>query len=581
MPLFFRTKTLAFILLVAVVVTPVGISISNGIHVQRAQAQMDLGELGKGFVVGAAACVGVAYLMKYLSAGIALLPAGPVPESSGETPIKKALDCILYQVVNTILEDMINSITVWAQSGFEGNPVFATQVQQQMLNVLDNVAGTYIESKAPLLCSPFRAEVQLALMQSYQRSSGRFVNSCSLSEVIGNVDQFLAGDFYAGGFDGWIEMVSTPYGNPYGSYLETQMGLQLKLLNTEGKRTQDLLQGRGFMSKQVQDCYLWPPDGQGPPQPYDETQTGPPQGTVTCDEPRTITPGSFIQEQVGKQLGMSAERLSFADEINEMITAIIAYLIRDVLLGEGGLAGYDPEDFADNEYPELPGVDEFPVDPPGGGGSEVDEPPGEPAQSSECFRLDSFEPSPERPNASWRMNLPADVHYEKLIVEFDVETDSWYPDNNGDWIHEVFYLTRNASWGSVFGYVWARSPDRDGLKIIQRLNTVVSEKAYNNYQLSFGPSVTHHFLYTFDTTDGQEAIGLEIDGDFRAGPSPSVNSINTGNENRFFIELGFGDDSDNPFEKPSMNWKYRDLRVKFLKAGDDDVGGCTPMVEVN
>jgi hypothetical protein len=571
----FRTKLLTLFLITLFVVTPVGLSLSTGLKIQRLQAAggVQLGELGKGFVAGAASCVVVAVAMKYISAGVALMPAGTLPQSEGSTPVKKAIDCILYQVVNTIIEDIIKSVTTWAQSGFEGNPVFVTNVAQHMLKTADATVGQLLLEKAPLLCSPFKAQIQLALMQSYQQNSGRISSQCSLTGAVSNIDDFMNGDFNAGGWNGWVEMVSNPYNNPYGAYLETDMEMKIRLINAVGEQTQDISLGSGFLSKKVQDCYAPVPEGQeGPPAPAKKGDPG-----VKCDPERTVTPGTYIQEQVAKTTGLQLDRLTFADELNEMITALMAYLIRDVLLGEKGLAGYDPADFADDAFPKnLPSATEIPSGTGGVGASCQASPEdtngsgaGDPISYSENGTF--FTTTADDTVRDYYFGDESrDAKYTKVVVGFDVKVGEFTSIDGSYNYHELFYLSRGDEWwNNLIGEVGLKIQGADGSKLVTQAHLA---GACKETQSSFEPAVgdTLHVEYTYDTLEKVAGVDIKSGNDIIASAWAGITADVIENNNQsFHISIGGVTDDNGEYQvKLGPGWEFSNLNVEMTYVGE-------------
>lgn len=571
----FCTKLLTLFLIALFVVMPVSLSLSTGLKIQQLEAAggIQLGELGKGFVAGAASCVIVATAMKYISAGVALMPAATLPGSEASTGVKKAIDCILYQVVNTIIEDMIKSITVWAQSGFEGNPVFVTNVGQHMLKTADAVVGQLLLEKAPLLCSPFKAQIQLALMQSYQQNSGRIASQCSLTGAVSNIDDFMNGDFNAGGWNGWVEMVSNPYNNPYGAYLETDMEIKIRLINAAGEQTKDISLGSGFLSKKVENCYTPVAEGQeGPPAPGKKGDAG-----VVCDPPQTVTPGSYIQEQVAKSTGLQMDRLSFADELNEMITAIMAYLIRDVLLGEKGLAGYDPADFANDKFPaNLPSATEIP-DGTGGIGASCQ------ATAEDGNGSGAGDPISYSENGTFFTTTAddtvrdyyfgdesTDTKYTKVVVGFDVKVGEFTSIDGSYNFHELFYLARGDKWwNNLIGEVGLKIQGADGSKLVTQAHLA---GACKETQTSFEPAVgdTLHVEYTYDTLEKVAGVDIKSGNDIIASAWDGITADVIENNNQsFHISIGGVTDDNGEYQvKLGPGWEFSNLNVEMTYIGE-------------
>jgi hypothetical protein len=228
------------------------------------------------------------------------------------------LDGIAWQLANIVIKEMIRSTTQWVKSGFKGSPAFVTDLEGFLLDIADKYAGNFIwGTPLQFMCSPFKLNIQLALDIQYKETRG-YEAMCRLSSAIKNVENFFSGDFLEGGWDGWFNVTLTPSNNPYGQMLEAQTALLVGISSQQGQELKVLEFGRGFLSKK-------------------ECQKDA-AGNVNC---YMVTPGSVIETQVNEALGLPGKRLAVADEINELIGALLGQLAKEVLSGAGGLLGLD------------------------------------------------------------------------------------------------------------------------------------------------------------------------------------------------------------------------------------------------
>lgn len=225
-----------------------------------------------------------------------------------------SLDAIAYVLINSVIEEMIKSVTAWVNNGFEGKPAFVQNLDKFLGNIGLQIAEGYIfgdeNGDGPLsfLCSPFKLNIQLALQIQYAQSisgDGHSRAQCTLDQAKGNVENFLNGDFADGGWDRWFDITLNPSNNVYGAMFEAQAGLKTSLAYGGHKNTLELTFGDGFLSKKN------------------------PDGSIT-------TPGSVINAQLNHALGLPADRLTTADEINELIGALLTQLAKGVLSEVGG-----------------------------------------------------------------------------------------------------------------------------------------------------------------------------------------------------------------------------------------------------
>lgn len=275
-----------------------------------------------GSTVQAIVTGGLGTIQETVSAGANLVSAGADKISAfaeSKLGIKEfALDGIAFDLINIAIEEIAASIIRWINSGFQGSPAFVTDLQALLINIADGVAGDFIySSNLDFICSPFELNVRLALELQYTQGRGLgYQPQCRLSEVINNIEGFFAGDFLAGGWDGFIQLNAVPGNNPYGAFLGASHEMEIAIRNAEGRGLRMLDFGQGFLS-------------------YERCLT-----TATGERECSIsTPGQVIEERLNASLGLSENRLMVADEINEIIGALFAQLARQAIAGVGGLLG--------------------------------------------------------------------------------------------------------------------------------------------------------------------------------------------------------------------------------------------------
>lgn len=268
------------------------------------------------------------------------------------------LDTVAWVIVNLIIERMAASTVNWINGGFRGSPAFITDPEAYYKNIGDQIAGQFIFSNPDLnfLCSPLQAKIKLALTSTYNRNSDRF--QCRLSQVGKNLDNFVD-DFSNGGWDSFFIVSQTAGENPLGAYLQAEGQLYEKIANKQDIKKQELLQGNGFLS--FKQCDQWENvvnqgqtqlgdttggtfDENGIPQdtrPDDPEDTEAPPGTKRrCTKESVTTPGNVISSQLNKTLGLGNDKLVVADEINEIVSALLNQLVSQVVGGVGrGLRG--------------------------------------------------------------------------------------------------------------------------------------------------------------------------------------------------------------------------------------------------
>ncbi len=227
---------------------------------------------------------------------------------------ESVLDGILTAAMKIMIQSVTNSIVSWINSGFQGSPAFVTDPAGFLTDVADQVAGNFIAgTELGFMCEPFALDVRFALNLNY---SSTFKNQifCRLSDVIGNAEnfaKFTAGDFSQGGWGSWFEITQNPQNNPLGAYIIAQEELTLRTARGQSIELKKLDWGKGFLS--YRECIRRDRNGE-------------------CAEYGPIqTPGSVVESQLNNALFSGQRQLELADEINEIVGALIGQLAQTVL----------------------------------------------------------------------------------------------------------------------------------------------------------------------------------------------------------------------------------------------------------
>lgn len=236
------------------------------------------------------------------------------------------LDGIGWAVAKQIVSSMIRSLINWVNSGFQGSPAFVQDLQEHLLGIVDQAAGQFIQSLGGIgefICSPFRLDVQAALSVNYAKArsgmpSGPTEGMCTLSGIGSNIENFLSGTVES--MDQWLQVTSNPQNTPLGAYLNAEVKMNAAIRNAAGKEMQLLNFNDGFLSRKICEGINGQASG----------------GGGSC---RITTPGRVIADQLNKALGAGQDALIEADEINELIGALLNQLTMQALQGINGLLG--------------------------------------------------------------------------------------------------------------------------------------------------------------------------------------------------------------------------------------------------
>ncbi len=236
------------------------------------------------------------------------------------------LNGIAWTLAKQTLSRMVSGIIDWVNSGFEGRPAFVQDLQGFLVEIMDQVAGDYINyivGGDSFVCSPFRLDIAAALDLRYRQArAGRTASpqGCTFSDMVGNIEQFLAGNFtQGGGWENWINLTSNPTNTPLGSLLAAEAELNIRLVNAAGQELEIVRWGQGFLSSQI--C---------------ESVSGPGGTQENCF---ISNPGQVINQQLNEALGSSFATLVEVDEWNELVTALFGQLAQRAVTGINGLLG--------------------------------------------------------------------------------------------------------------------------------------------------------------------------------------------------------------------------------------------------
>lgn len=238
------------------------------------------------------------------------------------------LDGATWALAKAFVSAMVQSLINWINSGFKGSPMFIQDLQGFLIDVADKAVGEYIDELGGLgsfICSPFRLDVQIAVALQYseQTRTGQPAPDCTLTGIIDNLEGFISGEpgsFSEGGWNDWFDVTSSPeMYTPYGAVLAAQTGAQIRILNAQGEKKAELNWGAGFLSGEI--CQMV-------------------HGAGSSKEECFISkPGKIIQEALTFNLDSGRQSLIEADEIDELLGALLGQLANKALTGAAGLLG--------------------------------------------------------------------------------------------------------------------------------------------------------------------------------------------------------------------------------------------------
>lgn len=268
---------------------------------------------------------------------------GVTANAAGSLAVKEyALDNIAWVVAKVALQSVVKSTVNWINSGFNGSPAFVTDLSNNLQQVGDAAANQFISQYTSSLSinSPFKDAVGQAVLANYYLSTSRdgffLQNPYTLNQVSPNDQAFLAGDFSQGGFAAWLNASLYPQNNPLGASELAKTALTGAVAGQQEQRKTELDWGRGFLSWRGDCNYSQNSQtGQITNLSYGSVDLN---STDKCISYSIETPGSVIEGQLQKVFGSSVDQLVTADELNEVVGALIGQLVNQVF-GGGGLTG--------------------------------------------------------------------------------------------------------------------------------------------------------------------------------------------------------------------------------------------------
>ena len=261
----------------------------------------------------------------------------PIDDKTSDTK-EGCLDHLAWVAVNFAIEDATKQTVDWinGDSG-SGEPLYVKNIGGFLGQIADDTIGEYIlnESGFGFVCDPFKLQLRVSLAKS--RIPNRRVQ-CTLSEVVGNVENFVSGDFNDGGWEAWGELVTRS--NPYSQFLRADNELDARINARVDTELAKLNWGNGFLAWQVCSenyvCKINGGENFTYPRKEDEGRCKADGGIHQCPVPlQDATPGSVIENQLNNALDSGNSRLEVADEFNEIVSAILNRLIGDVLSPKG------------------------------------------------------------------------------------------------------------------------------------------------------------------------------------------------------------------------------------------------------
>jgi hypothetical protein len=233
------------------------------------------------------------------------------------------LDPVTWVLKDVILHQIVASTIDWINNGFEGNPAYITDFGGYLEFLGDEVIGEYVYgSNLNFLCSPFALDVKSALMVQYYRGK-IYQPRCTLSEVTNNIEGAVDDLSNEWNWDVWNSMTQTSTNNPFGQFIDASLNISNDIKNKADMAQIKLGWADGFLS--YESC--------------DEVEVCDATGCRTKKENCTTqTPGTVLKSITNNSLNVGSLELISADEMSEIVGALLSQLVQKVAGPDGLLS---------------------------------------------------------------------------------------------------------------------------------------------------------------------------------------------------------------------------------------------------
>lgn len=242
------------------------------------------------------------------------------------------LDCFAWVVAKLAIHTLSQQIISWIRTGnLDGGPLFVTDWENFLLEAIDQASGLFLEElNLTQLCEPFSLSIKIGLSNGVVGNGGRGVPfnkraHCTISDAMNNLQNFY-NNFANGGWDRWLQISQEPSNNPYMSFLIGIEALENRRQIASQKNFFEALASQGLLG--TKEC--------------EPATTETEAGDVPLGEKCTITtPGKAVEEELADVLGINLEQLNLADEIDEILMALLQNLLQQILFAAGGVLSSD------------------------------------------------------------------------------------------------------------------------------------------------------------------------------------------------------------------------------------------------
>jgi len=243
-------------------------------------------------------------------------------------------DAIARIAANTAIKKLSQQTINWVNSGFDGNPVYSLNLDflfnqlcaSTLTELFDEVGASDIDPIA-------QRAIARSLYATQPCSTHGKISGATISDAV--LGSFFTDLEDASGWHTWRQVTMNPHNNAYGQYLKTSAEFNSRLHSVINNKQEQLSWGQGFLSQEK--CSM------------EVVEPGTPPRKV-C---HVVTPGKLIEDSLSDILGSDLKQLELADEVDEILGALVNQLFKQAFTSLHGL--FDNGNFNDQLIvPELP-----------------------------------------------------------------------------------------------------------------------------------------------------------------------------------------------------------------------------------
>lgn len=259
------------------------------------------------------------------------------------------LDALMWAFVKFIIHEISTSLITWINSGFRGDPLYIGNLEFFFYDVcaetLDSFMGDFMAQPIPNFAKSViaRGVAQTNPCAAVLGESADFILP-TLAESIVNI---LYNDLQRATWQTLTQFLNSR-NNFYGQQRMAEYELARREMIKANVRDEQLDFGSGFL--QFEQCTQ-----------IDDPSYSAVMGT-SFEYCQNLTPGAIVEDHLAEVLGDDVRTLEIADEIDEIIAALVQQLISQAfggvmgLFGVGAPGGYNPPRPVSPLRPTNPGV---------------------------------------------------------------------------------------------------------------------------------------------------------------------------------------------------------------------------------